>query len=44
MKEMEKGDILRVMMRVPGGGGRATSGDVNNVRAAMIVLADWHDR
>jgi multidrug efflux pump len=43
MKEMEKGDIQRLMMRVPGGGGGPTSGDVNNARG-NLVLVDWHDR
>jgi multidrug efflux pump len=42
MKEMEKGDIARLMMRVPGGGG-AASGDVNNARG-NLVLVDWHER
>ncbi len=43
MKEMEKGDIQRLTMRVPGGGGGAAAGDVNSARGGMI-LADWHER
>ena len=43
MKEMEKGDIERVMMRVPGGGGGASTGDVNSARA-IVLLTDWHER
>jgi multidrug efflux pump len=40
-KEMEKGDIERVMIRVPGmmGGG----GDVNSARA-ILILKDWSER
>jgi multidrug efflux pump len=43
-KEMEKGDIERVMMRIPGtGGGNFRTGDVNSARA-VVILKDWHDR
>ncbi len=42
-KEMEKGDIERLMMRVPGNAGAGSSGDVNNARGSL-VLVDWHDR
>jgi multidrug efflux pump len=42
-KEMEKGDIARLMMRVPGNMGGGVSGDVNNARGS-IVLVDWHER
>jgi multidrug efflux pump len=44
MKEMEKGDIERVTIRVPGiGGGDVRTGDVNSARA-IVILKDWHDR
>jgi multidrug efflux pump len=44
MKEMEKGDIDRVMIRVPGvGGGDVRTGDVNSARA-VVILKDWHER
>jgi multidrug efflux pump len=44
MKEMEKGDIERVMIRVPGiGGGDVRTGDVNSARA-VVILKDWHER
>jgi multidrug efflux pump len=47
MKEMEKGDIERVMVRVPntggGGGESALSGDVNSARA-VVILTDWSKR
>jgi multidrug efflux pump len=46
LKEMEKGDIERVMVRVPnaGGGGNATrSADVNSARA-VVILTDWSRR
>jgi multidrug efflux pump len=43
IKEMEKGDIARLMMRVPGGGGGGSAGDVNSARG-NLVLVDWHDR
>ncbi|MGH8177326.1 MAG: efflux RND transporter permease subunit, partial [Steroidobacter sp.] len=37
MKEMEKGEIDRVMIRVPGtGGGNVQTGDVNSARAIVI--------
>ena len=42
-KEMENGDIARLMMRVPGFGGGSSSGDVNNARG-NLVLVDWHER
>jgi multidrug efflux pump len=45
IKEMEKGDIQRVMVRVPnvGGGGNIVSSDVNSARA-VVILTDWHER
>jgi len=43
IKEMDKGDIMRLMMRVPGGGGGPASGDVNSARG-NLVLVDWHER
>jgi multidrug efflux pump len=44
MKEMEKGDIERVMIRIPGqGGGDVRTGDVNTARA-IIILKDWNQR
>lgn len=43
-KEMEHGDIDRVMIRVPGGGGgNMNTGDVNSARA-VVLLKDWHER
>jgi multidrug efflux pump len=42
-REMEKGDIRRMMLRVPGGFGGAGTGDVNSARI-IAVLTDWHDR
>ncbi len=42
-KEAEKGEIARIMLRVPGGGGAASTGDVNTARA-IVILKDWHDR
>ncbi|MFL6550903.1 MAG: efflux RND transporter permease subunit [Povalibacter sp.] len=43
MEEMKKGDIERVMLRVPGAGGAVQTGDVNSARA-IVILKDWHDR
>jgi multidrug efflux pump len=43
MKEMEKGDIERIMLRVPGGNASAGTGDVNTARA-IVILKDWHER
>jgi multidrug efflux pump len=45
MKQMqEKGDIERVMIRVPNvGGGSTQTGDVNSARA-IVILKDWHER
>jgi multidrug efflux pump len=43
IKEMEKGDVQRLMMRVPGGGGGGSAGDVNSARG-NLVLVDWHER
>lgn len=43
MKQMDQGDIQRLMMRVPGGGGGPSSGDVNSARG-NLVLVDWHER
>ena len=42
MREMEKGDILRLMLRMPAGFS-ASTGSVNSARA-IAILADWHDR
>jgi multidrug efflux pump len=43
-KEMEKGDIDRVMMRIPSaGGGDVRTGDVNSARA-VVILRNWRDR
>jgi multidrug efflux pump len=43
-KEMEKGDIERVMVRVPGmGGGGNTFGAVNSARV-ILILKDWSER
>jgi multidrug efflux pump len=42
-KEMARGDIERVMMRVPGRGGGGAGGDVNSARAIMI-LKPWSER
>ncbi len=45
MKEMEKGDIERVMVRIPGvgGGGDIPTGDVNSARV-VLILKDWRQR
>jgi multidrug efflux pump len=43
IKEMEVGDVQRLMMRVPGGGGGGSAGDVNTARG-NLVLVDWHER
>jgi len=42
LKEMEKGDIVRAMVRVPnaGGGDAARAADVNSARA-VLILKDW---
>ena len=40
---MEKGDIERLMTRIPGGGGGGTTGDVNTARV-NVVLVDWSER
>ncbi len=43
-KEMEKGEIARLLIRVPGqGGSDLRTGDVNTARG-FLILADWHDR
>jgi multidrug efflux pump len=42
LKEMDKGDIERVMLRLPNGNG-GPSADVNSARAA-VMLKDWHQR
>jgi len=43
-KEMEHGDIERVMIRVPGtGGGGGIFGDVNSARA-FVILKPWDER
>jgi multidrug efflux pump len=41
-KEVEKGDIISTMLRVPGQGGGAT-GDVNSARM-VLILKDWNER
>ena len=46
LKEMEKGDIQRFLLRVPGqggGGGGDRTGDVNTVRA-IFLLTPWEER
>ncbi|HKE96467.1 MAG TPA: efflux RND transporter permease subunit [Povalibacter sp.] len=43
MQEMAKGDIERVMLRVPGAGGAVQTGDVNTARA-VVILKNWHER
>jgi multidrug efflux pump len=44
MKEMEKGEIQRLLIRVPGqGGSDLRTGDVNTARG-FLILKDWHDR
>jgi multidrug efflux pump len=44
LKEREKGDIERVIVRVPGaGGGNASTGDVNSARA-IVILKGWDER
>ena len=43
-KEMEKGDIERMLIRVPGqGGADLRTGDVNTARG-IVILKPWHDR
>jgi multidrug efflux pump len=44
-KEIARGDIERVMIRVPGrgGGGGGASGDVNSARA-ILILKHWSER
>jgi len=42
-REMEKGDIERVMIRVPNSRGGQRGGDVNSARA-IVILKDWHER
>jgi multidrug efflux pump len=41
-KEMDKGDVVSMMLRVPGMGGGST-GDVNSARA-ILILKDWKER
>jgi multidrug efflux pump len=45
LKEMEKGDIERFLLRVPGqgGGGGDRTGDVNTARA-IFLMAPWEER
>ncbi|HEY8520095.1 MAG TPA: efflux RND transporter permease subunit [Gammaproteobacteria bacterium] len=44
LAEMEKGDIDRVLVRVPGqGGAEVRTGDVNTARA-FVVMKPWHER
>jgi multidrug efflux pump len=44
LKEMEKGDIQRVFVRVPGqGGGDVRTGDVNSART-FVILKPWRER
>jgi len=43
-KEMQKGDIVSTMFRVPGtGGGGGSTGAVNSARA-ILILKDWNER
>ncbi|MGH8311035.1 MAG: efflux RND transporter permease subunit, partial [Steroidobacteraceae bacterium] len=43
-REMEAGDIRRMMLRIPGGGGgNVSTGSVNSARV-IVVLTDWRDR
>jgi multidrug efflux pump len=43
-KEMEKGDIERMLIRVPGqGGADLRTGDVNSARG-IVILKPWHER
>ncbi|MGQ0835609.1 MAG: efflux RND transporter permease subunit [Gammaproteobacteria bacterium] len=42
-REMQTGDIRRMMLRIPGGGGNVSTGSVNSARV-IVVLTDWHDR
>jgi multidrug efflux pump len=43
-KEMEKGDIERMLIRVPGqGGADLRTGDVNTARG-IVIMKPWHDR
>ncbi len=43
-KEMEKGDIERMLIRVPGqGGSDLRTGDVNTARG-IVIMKPWHDR
>ncbi|HKU17059.1 MAG TPA: efflux RND transporter permease subunit [Steroidobacteraceae bacterium] len=43
MKEMEHGDIERVVVRVPSSAGGALSGDVNSARA-VVLAKHWNER
>ncbi|HEX6995905.1 MAG TPA: efflux RND transporter permease subunit [Gammaproteobacteria bacterium] len=44
LAEMEKGDVARVLVRVPGqGGSNIRTGDVNSARA-FVVMKDWRER
>jgi multidrug efflux pump len=44
LEEMEKGDIQRVFVRVPGqGGGDLRTGDVNSART-FVILKPWRER
>ncbi len=44
MKSMEQGEVERVLVRVPGGGGSdVRTGDVNTARA-FVILKPWHER
>jgi multidrug efflux pump len=44
LAEMEKGDIARVLLRVPGqGGANVRTGDVNTARA-FLLLKPWEER
>lgn len=44
LKEMEKGDIQRFVLRLPGqGGAEQRTGDVNNARA-IFILKPWNER
>jgi multidrug efflux pump len=43
LKEMEHGDIDRMIVRVPNGGGSSSTGDVNSARA-IVILKPWDRR
>lgn len=44
LEEMQKGDIERVLLRMPGGGGgEVRTGDVNSARV-IVILKPWAER